>query len=237
MVNAVTNSNRTSIFSRKIRKSFWRCQILLKYDLIESFRLGSSMTDEDVTWIRHDYLRKIWKWTNQPKETAIRLDLEYFSTSFAMYNGCVTYHFPQYPMVAGSLDIQRNSAFHLRLLGFVFILRNSFVYVSSIKLTDAPESCRLSRPRWDCFSKSTPFTFETISRCFISRSPLLVIVYQRRFVWCRMVLAKGNFFSFWAIAMAHGDNFAFAQVIVTYPRHIFSLSGGWSFFKCQARTR
>ena len=44
--------------------------------------------------------------------------------------------------------IQLSGAFRSRLLGFVFKLENSLFYVSSLKFTDVPESCRLSRSRW-----------------------------------------------------------------------------------------
>ncbi len=58
---------------------------------------------------------------------------------------CATYHFHSSAYDCQLLKFDWRNAFRSRFLGFIFKLEYLFVYVSSVKLTDAPRLCRLSR--------------------------------------------------------------------------------------------
>ncbi len=66
------------------------------------------------------------------------LSPEYFCTSSCPNRSCATYYFPLCSLNYWLPSLQGKNAFRASLLGFVFKLANSFVYVSSLKFTDLP---------------------------------------------------------------------------------------------------
>ena len=105
-------------------------------------------------------------------------DPKYFCTTFCRKQRLRDLSLSVVPYDHWLSNFQHKNAFHARLLGFVFKLANSLLYVSSIKFTDLPPNPADSHA-WDknCAS-STPFESVQSSRCYFLRSSLFRRRYQ-----------------------------------------------------------